>query len=163
MSDIKQLKDLMSEELPGISYQKKRLYRTNKKEVYKLFRIINNEVFEGVLPEPTIIVKSHMRKTWGECTSFYNRTKGKKSKCVLTLNHRWYCKQWLITILAHEMAHQYQWDIIGEERIKEGRLPLLGHGPSFYVFKKKLKEHNIALKARFSIAKWFDTQNLFKC
>ena len=163
MSDIKQLTDLMSAELPGISYQKKRLYHTTNKEVYQLFKIINDEIFDGVLPEPTIIVKSHMRNMWGECASFHNQTNGKKSKCVLTLNTRWYCKQWLITILAHEMAHQYQWDIIGEDRIREGRLPLLSHGPSFYVFKKKLKEHNIALKAHFSITTWFNTQNLFKC
>jgi hypothetical protein len=76
---------------------------------------------------------------------------------------KWYCKQWLITVLAHEMCHQYQWDIQGMERLKRGKQPLMSHGPSFFVFRDKLKKHGISLKGAHSKRKWFWYQNLFKC
>lgn len=163
MEYSERLNKLMSEELPNITYQKRKLYRTTQREVYNLFDILNEEVFDNQLPKPKIIVKTHMHKMWGECQGFYHKTKNKKSKCVILLNKNWYCKQWLITILAHEMAHQYQWDIQGEKRILEGKNPTMNHGPSFYRFKKKLNTFGIPLRYRLSPTKWFATQNLLEC
>lgn len=75
---------------------------------------------------------------------------------------KWYCKQWLVNTLAHEMCHQYQWDIIGNQRLIEGKQPIMSHGPSFFVFREQLKEHGINLKTAHSKRKWFKYQNLFK-
>jgi hypothetical protein len=85
-----------------------------------------------------------------------------KSFCKIRLMDKWYCKQWLITVLAHEMCHQYQWDIQGMERLKRGKQPLMSHGPSFFVFRDKLKNYGISLKSAHSKRKWFWYQNLFK-
>ena len=163
MEDSKQLKELMSKELPNITYQKRRLYRTNQQEVLELFNIINQEVFDNKLSKPKIIVKTHIQRKWGECQGYHNKTQKNKSLCVILLNKNWYCKQWLITVLAHEMAHQYQWDILGNQRLLEGKQRLMSHGPSFYKFKNKLKSYGIPLKHRLSVIKWFKTQNLLKC
>ena len=76
---------------------------------------------------------------------------------------KWYCKQWLITVLAHEMCHQYQWDVQGPKRLKAGKEPMLSHGPSFFVFRDKLAKHGIALKNSHSRRRWFKHQNFFKC
>jgi hypothetical protein len=76
---------------------------------------------------------------------------------------KWYSRQWLITVLAHEMCHQYQWDVQGLERLKKGKEPIMSHGPSFFVFRDKLKEHGIALKSAHSKRRWFLHQNMFKC
>ena len=75
---------------------------------------------------------------------------------------KWYCKQWLVTTLAHEMCHQYQWEIIGAERISMGKDPIMSHGPSFFLFRERLKEHGISLKTSHSKRKWFKYQNLFR-
>lgn len=163
MEHSKRLLELMSTELPNVTYQKRRLYRTNVEEVYELFDIINEEIFKNKLPKPKIIVKTHVHKKWGECQGYHNKAKDDESYCVILLNKNWYCKQWLITILAHEMAHQYQWDVLGQKRILEGKDRLMSHGPSFYKFKNKCRNFGIPLKHRLSVINWFKTQNLLKC
>lgn len=76
---------------------------------------------------------------------------------------KWYCRQWLIIVLAHEMCHQYQWDVVGEKRIKQGKNPIMSHGPSFFIYRDKLAKHGIPLKRWQRMRKWFRTQNVFKC
>ena len=48
--------------------------------------------------------------------------------------------------LAHEMAHQYQWDIDGVKRIKRGWEPLMSHGPSFFKHRKSINKYGLVLK-----------------
>lgn len=160
---MKSLKDLMSEELPTLTHQRRRLYRAKRREVSRLFDLINQEVFDNKLPKPKIVIKTHVYKCWATCQGFYEREGKRKSKCVITLSRSWYCKQWLITVLAHEMVHQHQWDIEGIERELQGKEPIMSHGPSFFKFKQKLKTVNIPLKHRMSTSKWFVTQNMFRC
>ena len=83
--------------------------------------------------------------------------------CIIRVSDKWFCKQWLITTLAHEMVHQYQWDIQGRERIKNGKEPFISHGPTFFQFRDKLAENNISLKRAHGIKGWFKHQNLWKC
>lgn len=84
------------------------------------------------------------------------------SHCRIRLMDKWFCPQWFITTLAHEMVHQYQWDVLGPEREQEGKDWLMSHGPSFYQFRPQLHEHNISLKTAHSQRRWFKHQNLFK-
>ena len=79
----------------------------------------------------------------------------------ITQNH--FCKQWLIMVLAHEMAHQYQWDVLGVKRMKKGLEPIMSHGPTFYIHRKKFLKHNIPLKRVIHSRIWFNKQNLLKC
>jgi len=71
--------------------------------------------------------------------------------------------QWFITTLAHEMCHQYQWDVQGIERRKIGKEPIMSHGPSFFELRDKLKKHGISLKSAHGRKRWFKHQDFFKC
>lgn len=155
---------LMSEPLPSISSQKKLSYRPTRKEVRQLYNLINKEIFNNQLPKARIEVRSHCRGYWGICMAEGFNPKRKTSQCVIRISDRWYCKQWLINILAHEMVHQHQWDVYSKERNKEGKDPLMSHGPSFFAFKKHLSEHGLILRAKGNGAKrWFKYQRLDRC
>lgn len=156
------LKDYMSEELPSLTYQKRLMYRTDIAEVQQIYRLLNSTIFDNQLAMPQIQVFPRLRY-WGICFGHYERPRYSRSHCIIRLIDKWYCKQWLITIVAHEMCHQYQWDVLGAERKMLGKDPIMSHGPSFYLYRDELKKHGIALKESFSRAKWFRYQNLFKC
>lgn len=157
------LKELMSHDLPGLTYQKKQQYITNIREVKSLYRLINSDIFNDKLTMPEIYVKPRLKKVWGQCTGVNAYPEEGKSACVIEIGKRWYCKQWLIMVLAHEMVHQWQWDIHGRTREKQGKEPIISHGPSFYKWKPKLRKHGIPLQVEPHHHKWFKTQHLFKC
>lgn len=154
-----ELYKLMSGNLPNITYQKRLSYRTSSREVYQLFRLINKEVFNNKLKQPKIIISSHCRDYWGFCRAIdYFPVEG-KSNCIIRLSDKWFCKQWLIITLAHEMVHQYQWDVESIKRMKLGQKPVMSHGPTFFKFKNKLAKHKIPLNKHMSMSKWFNKQN----
>ena len=159
----KSLHELMLEDLPSISQQKRLTYRTTHAEVTALYRLINKTIFNNKLLMPELEVAPRCREYWGLCFGSFIRPTARKSNCKIRLMDKWYCRQWLIIVLAHEMCHQYQWDIEGEKRIKKGKDPIMSHGPSFFAFRDKLKAHGISLKSAHSRKRWFKHQNLFKC
>jgi hypothetical protein len=158
----KNLSELMVEDLPTIGRQKKLCYRTDYNEVIALYKLINKSVFNNKLEMPIIEVVPRCRKYWGICYGSHERSPGRRSYCKIRVMDKWFCKQWLITVLAHEMCHQYQWDIVGDNRLKKGKDRLMSHGPSFYIFREKLAKNNISLKRHHRTRKWFKTQNFFK-
>jgi hypothetical protein len=165
MSKNSQLYQLMITDLPPRTFQKRLRYRTNQREVLALFKVINKEIFNDKLPTPKIEVQSNCRKYWGICEAngLYPKYQSYKSNCTIRLSDKWYCKQWLITTLAHEMCHQYQWDVESHKRIKEGKKPLMSHGPSFFIWREKLHKHGIPLKTAHRMRHWFKHQSMFKC
>jgi hypothetical protein len=124
--------------------------------------MLNWYIFDNALSMPTLEVVPRCRKYWGMCYGSYDAPIRNRSSCKIRLMDKWYCKQWLVAVLAHEMCHQYQWDIQGLERRKVGKDPIMSHGPSFFVFRDRLKKHGISLKGAHSRRKWFLYQNLFK-
>lgn len=165
MSKNSQLYKLMTEDLPPRTYQKRLKYRTSHREVMALFKIINREIFNNKLPTPHIEIMPRCRQYWGICIAngLYPDYEYNKSNCTIRLMDKWFCKQWLITTLAHEMCHQYQWDIESHKRIREGREPIMSHGPSFFIFKEKLAKHGISLKRSHGMKRWFKHQSMWKC
>lgn len=154
----------MLEDIPNITYQKRVGYKTSRREVLGLYKLLNKEVFGNKLPMPKFKILQRNTDYWGMCSADYFMPLHKnRSHCTITLSNKWYCKQWLILTLAHEMCHQYQWDILSHKRLKEGRKPLMSHGPSFFIFRDKLEKHGIPLRRAHSVRKWFKHQNVFKC
>lgn len=84
------------------------------------------------------------------------------SHCTIRMMDKWFCPQWFVTTLAHEMVHQYQWDVLGPERQENGKDWLMSHGPSFFEFKPDLEDYDISLKTAHSQRRWFKHQDLFK-
>lgn len=164
MHSVELLSTYMKQPLPSISAQKRYAHRTDKKEIVHLFNILNMVIFDNALPKAELNVFTSPTDNWGMCEAFDLPGNLKiKSSVMIHLYDKWYCKQWLINILAHEMCHQYQWDILGKQRKAENKIPLLGHGPSFFLFRSKLQKHSIALKTSHDTHRWFKTQNLFRC
>lgn len=153
---------MMEQPLPSIGQQKRLTYRTDEAEVLRLYKMINWYVFDYELPTPILEVIPRCRKYWGMCYGATERHPYRRSSCKIRLMDKWYCKQWLINTLAHEMCHQYQWDVLGNQRLSQGKEPIMSHGPSFFVFRERLKEHGISLKTAHSKRRWFKHQNLFK-
>jgi hypothetical protein len=140
------LRQLMATPLPGRNQQLRSSYRPNIRQVIKIYNLLNQVIFKNKLTRPKIVL-AQQRKKWGECEVFdYKLRSG--SSCIIKINNKWSCIQWLITILAHEMAHQYQWDIIGPTRLAEGKDPLIGHGPSFFQHRARLYKYKIPLRIR---------------
>lgn len=158
------LLQLMLENIPDINYQKKQEYRTSRREIIGLFKLINKEIFNNKLSVPEFRILQRSTDYYGLCSAkHFVPTSGTRSNCIITMSNKWYCKQWLIMTLAHEMVHQYQWDIHSFKRMKEGRNPIMSHGPSFFAFREKLQKYGIPLRREYCMKKWFKHQNFFRC
>lgn len=162
MTKRSRLLEMMGQKLPSIKDQKRLIYRTSYNEVMSLFRLINRTIFNDRLEIPEIEISSHCRGYWGLCIGMYEKPRYRRSYCKIKLSDKWFCKQWLITMLAHEMCHQYQWEVYSEKRARQGKDRILSHGKSFFIFKDKLARHGISLKTATGTRKWFKTQDLFK-
>jgi hypothetical protein len=145
------LKRLMQTPLPPISYQKRQLYRPSLREVRYHYSILNQYVFKNQLVIPPIQM-GICRNYWGKCEGITDQTK-KGTYCTIKLSDKWFCVQWLITTLAHEMVHQYEWDF----------LDTMTHRQSFFIWREELAKFNINLKISHSQYKWFQYQDLFRC
>ena len=135
MTKRSELSKLMREPLPSIGYQKRLSYRTNVDEVVELYKIINQACFNNKLDMPEIEVTPRCRKYWGMCFASYDIVKYRKTYCKIRLMDKWFCKQWLITTLAHEMVHQWEW-LTNEN---------MTHGPQFFLWRNQLANYNITL------------------
>ena len=156
------LEELMAAPLPSKYYQKRLMFRPNHWQVTQVYNIINDAVFYNRLKRPEIIIKPRCRTYWGMCTGATKKHKT-GSYCQIHLMDKWISAQWMIATLAHEMVHQYQWDIEGPLREEEGRESLMSHGPSFFQFRDILAENGIPLKTAHSLRRWYMYQDLFKC
>lgn len=156
------LAEIMELPLPPRHIQRRLLYKPTKSEVRYVYENINNLVFDNKLRMPKIILAARCRTYWGMCIAG-TTVDYTGSYCTIKMMDKWFCPQWMVTTLAHEMVHQYQWDIDGPKRYKKGKDFILSHGPSFFKFRDKLAKHNISLKTSHGQRRWFKHQDLFKC
>lgn len=152
------LHKVMSTKLPSKTEQRTLPYKLTKREMKKLYKILNEELFNNILPTPRLIIKKQMRGALGMCEGDFLIPIDKKSNCEIALVERWYCKQWSVIVLAHEMVHQYQWDIYSKNRKNK----IMSHGPSFLKFRKKFRRKGIPLLRYMTTSRWFKTQNIFR-
>jgi hypothetical protein len=154
-----QLKTLMNERLPSLSYQERLRYSTSPEETSYLFDLLNEEVFGNRLSTPKIEIIETPKDYFGECLAYNSVPEYKnQSNCYIKIAERWACRQWLITILAHEMCHQYQWDVVSLERMKAGMNPLMSHGPTFFAHRDALRRVDIPLMRLYSRERWLKYQ-----
>ncbi len=159
---IYSLEEMMEIPLPTITEQKRLVYRPSKNEARHVYELLNCNVFNNELKMPNIYLAARCRKYWGMCmgeTTMFRTG----SYCEIQLMDKWFCPQWFVTTLAHEMCHQHQWDIDGPLRNDNGQDCLMSHGPTFFRFRDKLAEVGISLKRHHRMRKWFLHQNFFKC
>lgn len=141
------LRILMNSPLPPSSEQRLNCYRPSIREVCKIYSVINKYVFGHRLTRPPIEL-GICRGSWGWCHGNDNMTR-KGTYCRIKLADKWPYIQSMVTTLAHEMVHQYQWDIGRLKRERMGREIIMSHGPSFFEWRSKLLEFNINLHAGY--------------
>jgi hypothetical protein len=154
----------MEAPLPNITYQRRKSYRPTETEAIYAYDIINRHVFSNALRRPNIQLKT-IRKAWGYC-SWEWEEQANGSFCNITLMNKWFCPQWFMQTLAHEMVHQWQWDIYRWEKLSRGEATFLGsgaHGPSFFAWRDQFDYYGLNLKRYHRQKKWFKYQDFTKC
>jgi hypothetical protein len=154
------LRVMMSTELPPKALQRRLPYRPSLDEVEYTYDKLNRYVFDNALRQPEIIT-GIIQKAWGICYGMTDQDPDTGSNCKIRLTDKWYCVQWMVSTLAHEMCHQYQWDVYGPEREELGKGWLMSHGPTFLEHRERLTEYQIPLKVCHSRRLWFYHQDLF--
>ena len=81
-------------------------------------RVINRAVFQGKVDVHKIQIRG-MRKFWGECDGW-----------TIGINEQITNRELLISTIAHEMVHQWQWDNFGK----------MNHADTYLEWKKKFKK-----------------------
>jgi len=161
----------MTAPLPSVSEQKRLPFRPSIYEAKALYRSLNKHIFDNELTMPEIRLRT-LRQCWGQCN--WEETKQKRGShgshgtwCVIDLMDKWFCPQWFCTTLAHEMVHQFQWDVYRFEHLSEyGKEMFTGsgaHGPSFYAWRGIFDDHGIDLKIAHGQKRWFKHQDFNKC
>ena len=59
---------------------------------------------------PKLVIR-RLRDCVGICIGSEGPIRKTKSYVQIHLAEAYYCRQWMISTLAHEMVHQYQWDV----------------------------------------------------
>ena len=155
------IRAIMEAPLPSITYQKRKGFRVGPAEVKYAYKIVNRYVFDNQLRMPEIVT-GITRDYWGMCMgSFVAYPTG--SYCRIKLSDKWFCPQWFMNVIAHEMAHQYQWDIDRYDRADNGLEPIMSHGPSFFMWRDRFAQYGLTLKTANGQKRWFDHQDFAKC
>ena len=160
MTAQNQLIRLLNTALPSPSQQRRKPYRPTEQEINRIYSLINRAVFDGVMRRPGIVTGREV-DALGWCIGL-KPPRSRRSGCVIRLTDKWFSVHWLIFVLAHEMCHQYQWDILGPERQARGQQPLMSHGPSFFQHRLRLAELGIPLLKKVYMYRWFQYQDLRK-
>lgn len=159
------LRRIMECELPSITSQRRKEFRPGPAEITYAYNLINRNVFRNQLEKP-IIRTGRLNRAWGQC-QWHWKEQRHGTYCDLWLADKWFCPQWFMNVLAHEMVHQWQWDVyrwdyqdhFGRDMKHQGS----GHGPSFYQWREEFEYYGLNLKGWFRMKKWFKYQDFTKC
>lgn len=159
------IREIMATPLPSITYQRRKQFRPNDMDVMYAYGILNRYVFDNALRKPEI-TQGILRKAWGMC-NWETKRQYTGSWCSIRLSDKWFCPQWFMNTLAHEMVHQYQWDVYRWDHLgtygKEMFTGSGAHGPSFYAWRERFSYYGLNLKIAHGQKRWFKHQSFDKC
>jgi hypothetical protein len=155
----------MADPLPNLTFQKRKLFRPDDDSINYAYNILNRYLFDNQLRQPEIST-GQPRSAWGLCT-WFDQKQPSGSYCDIWISDKWFCQQWFVNVLAHEMAHQYQWDIYRWEYENQYGCRMYddsgGHGPSFFMWRDRFAHYGLTLKTSYGQRRWFKYQNLSRC
>lgn len=164
MSRPNPIRKIMESELPSLTNQRKQLFRPRAKDVDYCYEILNRYIFDNKLTRPKITL-TQMRGAWGECEG-HDFIQSTGSWCSIRISDKWYCPQWFLNTLAHEMVHQYQFDVYQWEYLeytgKKMSVNSGWHGPSFFMWREQFQVYGLTLKISHCTDRWFAYQDLAK-
>jgi hypothetical protein len=154
----------MEQPLPSITYQRRKSFRPTNDDVLYAYKILNRYCFDNQLTRPEII-QHRVKKIWGCCEWLDQQPSG--SYCKIEISDKWFCQQWFMNTLAHEMVHQFQWDVYRWEHLDSHGREMYqlsgGHGPSFFAWREQFAHYGLTLKTSFGQKRWFRHQDFSKC
>ena len=122
-------------------------HKTCLKEIKYYYEILNKYIFDEELIMPRIKLQ-RMNKSWGQCEGYviYDSDNSIiEYKTQIILAPKQLCPQLCMVNLAHEMVHQYQWQVDSIQRTKQGKEALMSHGPSFFRWREKFEYFGLPL------------------
>ena len=142
-------------------------YKANKTEAWKWFHILNEQIFGNLLePVDKIFISNH--KNYGDVYALYyydDKFRGKPAK--ISLCKRFDDEKMFVEILAHEMIHQWQWDVYRFDHLDYFGRPMFensgAHGPSFFAWKNRFADYGLHLKTWYGQKRWFKHQDFTRC
>ena len=156
---------IMELELPSLTYQRRKLFRPSHDDINYAYNIINRYVFDNELRRPELQARI-LQKRWGECR-WELEQQDSGSWCSIHISDKWFCPQWFMNTLAHEMVHQWQWDIYRwDHREIHGREMCVdsgAHGASFHAWRDRFEFYGLHLKTSHRMKKWFKYQDFTRC
>jgi len=154
------IRRIMELPLPSIADQKRKPFRPTDEDITYAYNIINRYVFDNQLRRPKI-TQGRVPGCWGICR-WLQHPKTMEFYTEIRLVDKWFCAQWFMNTLAHEMVHQWQWDIYREEN--GGIYEFSGaHGPNFFAWREQFEYYGLHLKTTHRMLKWFKYQDFTKC
>lgn len=154
MSAKQELITLLNTPLPSKRVQRRANFRPSKEQKDVVFKVLNSALFDGKLSKPVILMRT--MRYWGLCTVYDDPKLWSKIK----ISNQCFCLQWFTLILAHEMVHQYQWEIDGPEIAKNKGEVFIDHNETFFKFKDRFADHGLLLAEEYSREKWLKHQDL---
>ncbi len=159
------IRAIMAQPLPSITYQRRKSFRPSDADIVYAYNAINRYVFDGILQMPQL-TQGRLTKCWGLC--FWEEAKQNSGSWVrIKISDKWFCPQWFMNTLAHEMIHQYQWDVYRWDHITEHGRDIYqksgAHGPSFYAWRDRFEHYDLHLKVSFGQKRWFKHQDFSRC
>jgi len=159
------IRAIMATPLPSITYQRRKSFRPTDADIIYAYNIINRYVFDNQLRRPDI-QQGTLRKAWGYC-QWLDSEQDNGTSVEIRLMDKWFCPQWFMQTLAHEMVHQYQWDIYRYEHMdyygRDINQSSGAHGPSFFAWRERFEFYDLTLKVSFGQRRWFKFQDFTKC
>ena len=120
-------------------------YETNESETIDSYDLLNRYIFDNGLERPSFNIK-RTRGYWGMTDGRMNIEDEKFFVQEIILTNKFPHKAMFIATLAHEMIHQFQWEVLSPERHAQGKESIMSHGPSFFAWRKVLSEYMIPLR-----------------
>jgi len=154
------IRKIMAMPLPNKTLQRTKPFRPTDDDVIYAYNILNKYIFDNQLKRPKII-QGRIPHCWGICR-WLQHPKTMEFYTEIRLVDKWFCAQWFMNTLAHEMIHQWQWEVYREEN--GGIYEYSGaHGPSFFLWRDRFAEFDLHLKTSHRMKKWFKHQDFTKC
>lgn len=130
------LQKIIAKPIPNKDEYWRSNYRPSQQKVAHTYNLLNKVLFKGRLVRPKIAIYQQ-REVWG----WANMLPG--HRVDIGINHRYPCEQFFVAVLAHEMIHQWQWEVDAVKRIKQGLRVQTCHGENFQMWKNTFEKYQI--------------------
>ncbi len=115
-------------------------YIATRESAEMIWEALNRSVFRGQLVRPEkFIVRDYDEAKWpywGECEGLQRGHRyGPYYTKAIRLQQRWPNFKKFISVMAHEMVHQWEWEKLGT----------MTHGKSFFAWEDRLRDYGICL------------------